>query len=150
MTDKELIFLKVGQILNISQAIEYNLHYIIIYDNIVKSCINKEEVKQKLNTKNEYYESLSKSPTGYSLDLARKTNIFTEDFLTNLSKAIHMRNFYAHKFFKESFESNDLATNSTKYINNLDRDIKRLNDMNLELGNDLKELINRIKIKLSN
>jgi hypothetical protein len=148
MTDKESIYLKVGQILNISQAIEYNLHYIIVYDNIYKTCYSKEEVINKLNNKNKYYIELSKQPLGYSIDQARKTNIFTEEFIEKLSKIAHTRNYYAHRFFKESFESNDIDTNKEKYINSLDRDIKRLNDMNLELGNDLNTLISMIKQKI--
>ena len=148
MTDKELIYTKVGKILHISQAIEYNLHFIIIYDNILKSCFSKEEVIKKLQTKNEYYESLAKQSTGNSIDLARKTKIFTEDFVISLSKTINSRNYYAHRFFKENFiNKTDIDYN---YFNEkLDKDIKRLNDMNTELGNDLNELIMLIKKKIS-
>lgn len=149
MTDKELIYSKVGKILHISQAIEYNIHFIIIYDNIYKSCFSKEEVIKKLQTKNEYYERLKNESIGHSLDLARKTNIFNEDFLTSLSKSIHMRNYYAHKFFKDSFETNDLDKNPSFYITKLDKDIKRLNDINIELGNDLNQLIRMIKEKIN-
>ena len=148
MTDKELIYTKVGKILHISQAIEYNLHFIIIYDNILKSCFSKEEVIKKLQTKNEYYESLAKQSTGNSIDLARKTKIFTEDFVISLSKTINSRNYYAHRFFKENFiNKTDIDYN---YFNEkLDKDIKRLNDMNTELGNDLNELIMLIKKKIA-
>jgi hypothetical protein len=148
MTDKELIYTKVGKILHISQAIEYNLHFIIIYDNILKSCFSKEEVIKKLQTKNEYYESLAKQSTGNSIDLARKTKIFTEEFVISLSKTINSRNYYAHRFFKENFiNKTDIDYN---YFNEkLDKDIKRLNDMNTELGNDLNELILLIKKKIS-
>lgn len=149
MTDKEQIYSKVGIILNISQAIEYNLHYIIIYDNILKSCFTKEEVIKKLQTKNEYYESIAKQSIGNSLDLARKTKIFDEDFLVSLSKSVHMRNYYAHRFFKENFETNDLDKDPKKYIEKLDKDIKKLNDMNKELGNDLNTLISLIKKKIN-
>ena len=148
MTDKELIYTKVGKILHISQAIEYNLHFIIIYDNILKSCFSKEEVIKKLQNKNEYYESLAKQSTGNSIDLARKTKIFTEDFVISLSKTINSRNYYAHRFFKENFiNKTDIDYN---YFNEkLDKDIKRLNDMNTELGNDLNELILLIKKKIA-
>ena len=149
MTDKDLIYLKVGQILNVSQAIEYNLHYIIIYDNILKTCMSVEEVKNKLKNKNSYYEQLKKESIGNSLDLARKTNIFDEDFLNSLSKAVHSRNYYAHRFFKDDFETNNLNTNPKKCLENLDRDLTRLNNMNNELCNDLNTLITLIKKKIS-
>lgn len=148
MTDKETIYLKVGQLLNVSQAIEYNLHYIIIYDSILKTCMTKEDVKKKLSTKNEYYERLSKESIGNSLDLARKTKIFTEDFLTSLSKAVHSRNYYAHRFFKDDFEKNEMNNNPKKIIEKLDRDLNRLNDMNNELCNDLNTLVLLIKKKI--
>ena len=148
MTDKDIIYAKVGKILHISQAIEYNLHYIIIYDNILKSCFSKEEVVKKLQTKNEYYERIAKESIGSSLDLARKTSIFNEDFLTSLSKAVHMRNYYAHRFFKENF-INKSDIDYTYFNEKLDKDIKRLNDMNTELGNDLNELIIMIKKKIN-
>ena len=57
-------------------------------------------------------------------------------------------NYYAHRFFKENFintNSNDYST----YIEKLDRDIKRLNEMNNELGNDLNTLISMIKKKIA-
>lgn len=149
MTDKELIYLKVGQILNVSQAIEYNLHYIIIYDNILKTCMSKEEVKTKLTNRNSYYEKLSKESIGNSLDLARKTNIFNEDFLISLSKAVHSRNYYAHRFFKEDFDKNEINSDPKKYVEKLDRDLNRLNNMNNELCNDLNTLISLIKKKIS-
>lgn len=148
MTDRELVYQKVGMILHISQAIEYNLHYIIIYDNILKSCFSKEEVVKKLQTKNEYYESLAKQSTGNSIDLARKTKIFTEEFVISLSKSINSRNYYAHRFFKENFintNNNDYSS----YLEKLDKDIKRLNEMNNELGNDLNTLISMIKKKIA-
>ena len=149
MTDKELIYLKVGQILNIAQAIEYNLCYIILYDNILRSCFSKEEVITKLKNKNEYYEELKHKPTGYSLDYARRYKIFEEEFVNSLSKIVSTRNYYAHEFFKKTFESNDLESNSSYYLKKLDKDINRLNDMNKELGTDLNTLIKNIKIKIS-
>ena len=149
MTDKELVYEKIGMILHISQAIEYNLHIIIIYDNIYKKCFSKEEIKDKLKRIEEYYLEYSKQPTGYSIDLARKTKIFTEDFLISLSKAISKRNYYAHRFFKDDFKENNLNNNPKMFLDKLDKDITRLNEMNTELGNDLKELKLRIKDKIS-
>ena len=60
-----------------------------------------------------------------------------------------MRNYYAHRFFKENFETNDLDKDPKKYIDKLDKDIKKLNDMNKELGNDLNTLISLIKKKIN-
>lgn len=149
MTDRELIYEKIGMILHISQAIEYNLHYIIIYDNIYRSCLSKDEVIEKLKKKNEYYEELKHKPTGYSLDYARRFKIFDSEFIEKLSKIVSTRNYYAHEFFKQIIDKNDLDSNSNYYINKLEKDVLRLNEMNNELGKDINTLVNNIKQKIN-
>jgi len=118
MTDKDLIYKKIGMIMHIAQNLEYNLSTIIAFKKIEvelsKRRLSNDEIKDKINEIEILYDEISRKPLGFSMELAKETNIFTEDFLNTLIKALHSRNYYAHKFFKDDLKKNMLNTNAHK------------------------------------
>lgn len=148
MTDKELMYLNIGKIIHIAQTIEYNLSTIIAFSNLEKELkkrkLTNEEIKEKLAIVESLYDEISRKPLGYSMELAKETHIFTDDFLVTLNKALHSRNYYAHRFFKEKI-TNDKTNKDISEINkDLEFNIKRLTSVNNELADDLSILKIRV------
>ena len=148
MTDKELMYLNIGKIIHIAQTIEYNLSTIIAFSNLEKELkkrkLTNEEIKDKLSQIEVLYDEISRKPLGYSMELAKETHIFTDDFLVVLNKALHSRNYYAHIFFKEDIKNNKLANNLSDVNKDLEFNIKRLTNINNELADDMQTLKIRI------
>ncbi len=134
--------------MHIAQTLEYNLSTIIAFSKIEKELryrqLSNEEIKRKIDTIEEIYEELNRKPLGFSIELARETKIFTEEFLETLSKALHSRNYYAHRFFKEDIKKNQINSNKEKVLNDLNNNITRLKNVNNELADDLGILKARI------
>ena len=78
------------------------------------------------------------------MELAKETKIFTDEFLEILIKALHSRNYYAHRFFKEDIKTNKLDKEAKDIIKDLEFNIKRLMNINNELADDLSILKSRI------
>ena len=148
MIDNKEIYEKIGFIMHIAQTLEYNLSTIIAFSKIEKELryrqLTNEEIKRKIDTIEEIYEELNRKPLGFSIELARETKIFTEEFLETLSKALHSRNYYAHRFFKEDIKKNQINSNKEKVLNDLNNNITRLKNVNNELADDLGILKARI------
>ena len=148
MTDKELIYYNVGKIIHIAQLLEYNLSTIIglhrLEIELKKRKLTNEEIKTKLCEVDALYDEISRKPLGHSMELAKETQIFTNEFLDTLIKALHSRNYYAHRFFKEDIKTNKLEKEAKDIIKDLEFNIKRLMNINNELADDLSILKARI------
>lgn len=134
--------------MHIAQTLEYNLSTIIAFSKIEKELryrqLTNEEIKRKIDDIETIYDDLNRKPLGYSMELAKETKIFTDEFLETLIKALHSRNYYAHRFFKEDIKKNQISQNKEKIINDLNNNITRLKNVNNELADDLGILKARI------
>jgi hypothetical protein len=148
MIDNKEIYEKIGIIMHIAQTLEYNLSTIIAFSKIEKELryrqLTKEEIKRKIDDIETIYDDLNRKPLGYSMELAKETKIFTDEFLETLIKALHSRNYYAHRFFKEDIKKNQINSNKEKVLNDLNNNITRLKSVNNELADDLGILKARI------
>lgn len=134
--------------MHIAQTLEYNLSTIIAFSKIEKELryrqLSNEEIKRKIDDIETIYDDLNRKPLGYSMELAKETKIFTDEFLETLIKALHSRNYYAHRFFKEDIKKHQISENKEKIINDLNNNITRLKNVNNELADDLGILKARI------
>ena len=106
MKKVELLWTKVGLVVQLSQMVEYNLANILGFDEILKKFDDEKPLSKKVYDKavkkaNSLYKTLSKRPLGKILEQAEKVKFFTEDGLKLLSEACEKRNFVIHHLFRE-------------------------------------------------
>ena len=129
---------KVGVVVNLSQMVEYNLAYILAFDEILREFEITDsmfvfEYNELVERANNWYKKLFKSTFGGNLNRAKEIKFFTNESEELLSKAIKKRNYVIHSLFKEDLKKNHLETNPKFYFDELEETISLLNDTNESL-----------------
>ncbi len=133
--------------MHVAQTMEYNLCKLVCLNNLinnVKKGLNKS-IKEALADIEVLYDEFIHKPLGYAVEEAKNTLMFDDDFIKKLSKALHRRNYYAHRFFKEDFKNNNIINNPESFIPDLDYNIKLLTEINNLLADKNKLLLDKIK-----
>ena len=144
MKKVELLWTKVGFVVQLSQMVEYNLANILGFDEILKKFddekpLSKEVYDKAVKKANSLYKTLSKRPLGKILEQAEKVKFFTEDGLKLLSEACEKRNFVIHHLFREDLFKGYVDTQPEYYYETVEETIGILHEINEQLVEIFKQ-----------
>ena len=144
MKKVELLWTKVGLVVQLSQMVEYNLANILGFDEILKKFddekpLSKEVYDKAVKKANSLYKTLSTRPLGKILEQAEKVKFFTEDGLKLLSEACEKRNFVIHHLFREDLFKGYVDTQPEYYYETVEETIGILHEINEQLVEIFKQ-----------
>ena len=144
MRKVELLWTKVGFVVQLSQMVEYNLANILGFDEILKKFDDEKPLSKKIYDKavkkaNSLYKKLSKRPLGKILEQAEKVKFFTEDGLKLLTEACEKRNFVIHHLFREDLFKGYVDTQPEYYYETVEETIGMLHEINEQLVDIFKQ-----------
>lgn len=150
---QQYIYGAIGFILHLSSLIEYNLiqlisaeKYLSVFD---KETFTLEDIEEAKNNSDEELHKLTngKNMLGKLIDKIESTNIFDESFINGLRRASEIRNYYAHRFFKEDLYSKYMDNCPLIYKKQINEDVGFLYHINIILVDMDKE--NRRLVQLA-
>ncbi|MBQ8749976.1 MAG: hypothetical protein IJZ29_06035 [Clostridia bacterium] len=147
------IYLLVGEIIEVSQVIEYNLVLVIKYSEYIKKFKGKGNITHKdfmLFEKEvqKMHNGLLSSTLGQIINKVKEIDIFNSESIEKLFSLLKTRNDLVHKFFKDN-NFNEIERFSNKYnqiVASLGAVLKNMQDINAKLC----DIINGQQIEFSN
>lgn len=147
------VYLLVGEILEVSQVIEYNLALVIKYSEYINKLkkINKVVKRDFANFEKDVeilHSQLMSSTLGQIITKVKEVGVFSAESIDKLYNLLKERNYLVHKFFKVN-NFNEIPRFSNKYNGIL----QCLNDMliNMQVINSkLYNIIKSQQIEFSN
>ncbi|MGN1227832.1 MAG: hypothetical protein ACI4TX_04230 [Christensenellales bacterium] len=145
------IYILLGEILEISQIIEYNLALLIKYNEYIERLKCDKRIKRSdLFGKDvdKMHNQLLSGTLGQIINKVKEINVFSSESIDKLYKVLNERNNLVHRFFKDNNFSTieRFGQKYNKILQNLDLTLNNMKDIN----NKLCDIINGQQMEFSN
>ena len=147
------IYLALGEIVEVSQVIEYNLATLIKYNEYIKKFkdnhkLSKRDYDNFFEEVEVMYTELNSSTLGQIINKLKEVDIFNSSSIQKLYDLLKERNYLVHRFFKDN-NFNEIKVYSQKYndiCKRLQTTFLNMQDINYKLC----EIIKGMQIEFSN
>lgn len=147
------IYLALGEIVEVSQVIEYNLATLIKYNEYIKKFkenhkLSKRDYDSFFEEVEVMYTELNSSTLGQIINKLKEVDIFNSSSIQKLYDLLKERNYLVHRFFKDN-NFNEIKVYSQKYndiCKRLQTTFLNMQDINYKLC----EIIKGMQIEFSN